>query len=42
MRGARILAACNYLQIMLKIGFKPCIPTKAAQGQPVLAFNCGT
>ena len=30
-RSARILAACNYLVVMLKNAFKPCIPTKAAK-----------
>ena len=30
-RSVRILAACNYLSIMLKNAFQPCIPTKAAK-----------
>ena len=30
-RSARILAACNYLAVMLKNAFKPCIPTRAAK-----------
>ena len=30
-RNVRILAACNYLPVMLKNAFKPCIPTRGTK-----------